>query len=326
MTQLTLKELAHDVQDFLKFKRAMGYSYNRGEFMLASLKRFARNQLPAGSVRRATISLEKTAQAWLARTENRKGNTVAQELTVVRQLCLHRRRCDPHGFVPEQAWAPKTELPFLPYIFSRQEVHRLLIAAGRHRRRNIGPVLMRTLLLILYCTGLRFGEAVRLRLSDVNLERRTFFIRESKGRSRIVAFGDDLADEIKRWLAERDRIVSVHGTQDPDALFLRRNGQVLSIKAAGVALTQLVRHEGMKPSRGRIGPRPYDWRHAFAVHRLTDWYHKKVDIHARLPWLSAYMGHVNVLGTEVYLHATPELLRLASMRFARRLRSARRIQ
>jgi integrase len=251
---------------------------------------------------------------------------VAQELTVVRQLCLHRRRRDPHGFVPEQAWAPKTELPFLPYIFSRQEVHRLLIAADRYRRRNFGPVLMRTLLLILYCTGLRFGEAVRLRLSDVSLERRTFFIRESKGRSRIVAFGNDLADEIKRWLVERDRIVSAHGTQDPDALMLRRNGQALSLKAAGDAVTRLVRNEGLKPSRGRVGPRPYDWRHAFAVHRLTDWYQNKVDIHARLPWLSAYMGHVNVLGTEVYLHATPELLRLASQRFAARLQSARRIQ
>lgn len=326
MTRLTLKELKHDVQDFLKFKRAMGYSYIRGELMLASLERFARHQLPAGSVRKAKISLEKTAHAWLSRTENRKGNTVAQELTVVRQLCLHRRRRDPHGFVPEQAWAPKTELPFLPYIFSRQEVHRLLIAADRYRRRNFGPVLMRTLLLILYCTGLRFGEAVRLRLSDVNLERRTFFIRESKGRSRIVAFGNDLADEIKGWLVERDRIVSAHGTQDPDALMLRRNGQALSLKAAGDAVTRLVRNEGLKPSRGRVGPRPYDWRHAFAVHRLTDWYQNKVDIHARLPWLSAYMGHVNVLGTEVYLHATPELLRLASQRFAARLQSARRIQ
>jgi integrase/recombinase XerD len=326
MTQLTLKQLEQDAQDFLKFKRAMGYSYTRGEFMLASLKRFARHQLPAGSVRNAKISLEKTAHAWLSRTANRKGNTVAQELTVVRQLCLHRRRRDPHGFVPEQAWAPKTELPFLPYIFSRQEVCRLLSAAGRHRRRNVGPVLMRTLLLILYCTGLRFGEAVRLRLSDINLERRTFFIRESKGRSRIVAFGDDLAEEIKRWLVERDRIVSAHGTEDPDTLLLRQNGQALSLKAAGDAITRLVRNEGLKPARGRVGPRPYDWRHAFAVHRLTDWYQKKVDIHARLPWLSAYMGHVNVLGTEVYLHATPQLLRLASQRFAARLQSARRIQ
>lgn len=323
MTTLTLNELTRDVLEFLKFKRTMGYSYRRGEFTLASLERFAKTCIPHGARGRAKISLEDTARAWLSRTENRKGNTVALELTVVRQLCLHRRRRDPHGFVPEQAWAPKTELPFLPYIFSRQEVHRLLLAADHYRHRNVDPVLMRTLLLILYCTGLRFGEAVRLRLPDVNLGDRVFFIRESKGRSRWVAFGDDLAREIKRWLTERDRILSTRGTKIPEALLLRRDGRALSIKCASDAMRKLLRSEGLKPPRGRVGPRPYDWRHAFAVHRLTDWYRKKVDIHARLPWLSAYMGHVNVLGTEVYLHATPELLRLASQRFAGRLRSAR---
>ena len=83
-------------------------------------------------------------------------------------------------------------------------------------------------------------------------------------------------------------------------------------------MRRLLRQLDLKPSRGRQGPRPYDLRHAFAVHRLTAWYREGVDIHARLPWLSAYMGHVNVLGTEVYLHATPELLQLASDRFARR--------
>jgi integrase len=166
---------------------------------------------------------------------------------------------------------------------------------------------------------------VRLRLLDVDLERRVFFIRESKGRSRFVAFGDDLAKEIQKWLAERDRIVSVRGTRDADALFLRRSGHALPIGIASAAVNALVRGEGLKPPQGRIGPRPYDWRHAFAVHRLTDWYRKKVDIHARLPWLSAYMGHQNVLGTEVYLHATPELLRLTSQRFAKWLQSARSV-
>ncbi len=76
----------------------------------------------------------------------------------------------------------------------------------------------------------------------------------------------------------------------------------------------------MKPRRDRAGPRPYDFRHTFAVHRLMAWYHKGVDLHAHLPWLSAYMGHDNLLGTETYLTATPELLRVASNRFAHRFR------
>jgi hypothetical protein len=45
-----------------------------------------------------------------------------------------------------------------------------------------------------------------------------------------------------------------------------------------------------------------------------------VNLHARLPWLSVYMGHVNIVGTETYLNATPELLNRASNRLRRRYR------
>jgi integrase len=80
----------------------------------------------------------------------------------------------------------------------------------------------------------------------------------------------------------------------------------------------------LKPDRGRIGPRPYDFRHAFAGHRLTRWSRQGVDLQARLPWLSAYMGHDDILGTETYLTATPALLGLAAHRFRRRYLIARK--
>jgi len=78
----------------------------------------------------------------------------------------------------------------------------------------------------------------------------------------------------------------------------------------------------LKPERGRAGPRAYDLRHAFAVNRLSQWYSQGVDLHARLPWLSAYMGHVDIIGTETYLNATPELLALAGDRLRRRYKNA----
>ena len=68
-------------------------------------------------------------------------------------------------------------------------------AASRPQGRSM-CVGMRTLLLILYCTGLRFGEAVRLRMGDVDLEKRVIFVRESKGKSRLVPFGADLGHEL----------------------------------------------------------------------------------------------------------------------------------
>ena len=47
-----------------------------------------------------------------------------------------------------------------------------------------------------------------------------------------------------------------------------------------------------------------------------------MDLQTRLPWLSVYMGHVNIVGTETYLHATPELLNRASNRLRRRYRNS----
>jgi integrase len=98
----------------------------------------------------------------------------------------------------------------------------------------------------------------------------------------------------------------------------------LTVNSASNALCRLLRELGMKPPSGRTGARPYEFRHAFAVHRLTAWAIAGVDVHARLAWLSAYLGHQNVLGTEVYLKATPQLLELASGRFEEHLRRSRR--
>jgi integrase/recombinase XerD len=66
----------------------------------------------------------------------------------------------------------------------------------------------------------------------------------------------------------------------------------------------------------RYQPRLHDLRHSFAVHRLTAWYQAGADVQKLLPHLSTDLGHVNVAATQVYLTMTPELLQLASQRFA----------
>jgi integrase len=184
--------------------------------------------------------------------------------------------------------------------------------------------MLRALILVLYCTGLRLGEAVRLRMVDADLDRGSLMIRHSKGRSRIVPIRPDLVAELRRYGAERRRLVRERRQSDPETLFVRLDASPLTVTSASVALRRLLRELGMKPPRGRIGARPYEFRHAFAVHRLTAWATAGVDVHAKLPWLSAYLGHQNVLGTEVYLKATPELLELASGRFEQHLRRSRR--
>lgn len=317
-TKITAEALARDAKEFLAFKRAMGTGYQRAEFVLASFVRFVHDRYGE-----RPAPLERVVTEWAARIEGRKAVTVGNEFGVIRQLCLFRRRSDPHCFVPDHALAPVKESMFLPYIFSRDEVFALLDAATRHEGRSMWGAMLRALTLVMYCTGMRLGEAARLRMVDVDLRRTILTVQRSKGRSRILAIRDDLAEELAQYIRYREKVLTTSGADDPMTLFIRRDGSALSVRAASDALRCLLRELGLKPQRGRSGARPYELRHAFAVHRLTAWAEEGVDVHTKLPWLSAYLGHQNVLGTEVYLRATPELLQLASQRFERHSRAKR---
>lgn len=306
--------LAEELSAFLAFKRARGNPYRRAEFTLRSFDRYMLAIAEAGE----HVAIEKVILGWFGQRHARKSVSVANEMGVIRQFCLFRRRQDPTAFVPGRVWAPQsTESAFLPHIFSEVEVQTLLGLAAELP----GPKLaltIRTLMLVLYCTGLRFGEAVRLKLGEVDLPGATFYIAESKGRARYVPFGADLAGELTKYLAVRSEYA------DPaiGQFFVRSDGSGLTVRSASDTVVHLLREAGIKPMKGRVGPRPYDFRHTYAVRRLEAWYREGADVHARLPWLSAYMGHYDLTGTEHYLLATPVLLALAGDRLHGRLRQA----
>jgi len=309
---------AVELEAFLVFKRALGYPYGRAEFLLRAFDRFVADG-EAGRIG-AHHRLDAQILSWLGRAPTvRKPVSVAVELSVLRQFYAFLRRRGRH--LPEPAW-PKVpaKSTYVPRVFTKAEVLVLLRLAGRLRPLPLRRLVYRTLLLVLFCTGLRFGEAVRLRIQDVDLRRGTLFVAHSKGRARWVPCHPSLSRELRRYLAARNAFMrSAPFTHD--RVFINFTGAALSTRLASDTVRRMLRRAGLKSAKGRVGPRPYDLRHTFAVHRLTRWYRKGVDLHVRLPWLSAYMGHDDLLGTEAYLHATPELLELAAGRFHRRVRS-----
>lgn len=309
--------LAGDFAEFLAFKRARGVAYLRAEFTLRAFDKFLVEQARAGRTAGRYQRLAGLMLSWSARSADRKPNSVACDLAVLRQLYAFLQRRGRRA-LHEPSWPQiSSQSTFVPYVFTRADVCELLRLTGTLGRPPFRRVLYRTLLLVLYCTGLRFGEATRLRLRDLDFARNVLFILPSKGRSRWIPFHASLGRELRRYLTARSAFVPA--CAGPDApLFVGRHGHALGVKNASHTVCRLLRIAGLKPAAGRVGPRPYDMRHAFAVHRLTRWYRAGVDLHARLPWLSAYMGHDDLLGTETYLTATPELLSLAGDRLRRR--------
>lgn len=316
MSTITLAGLARDIEEFILFKRTLGRRYEAAALLLHRFRRFAEEYAKASPSSR--IALDALIRAWLSRSGTRKPTGTAQQFGTIRELCLYRRRRDPCSYVPDRSLSPRRGPAFLPYALSPDQVRTMIQAARRYRGNVFWGEMLELLLLMLYCTGLRPGEPLRIRLTDLDLRSRTFLIRESKGRTRVVPFGADLAHMIERYLGKRAARVPTGPLSE--SLLLDRRGQALRMRSVTKVICKLFRRVGLKPVRGPGGPRAYDFRHAFAVHRLTRWYAQGVDLHARLPWLSAYMGHDDLLGTEVYLHATPSLLRTASRRFAKRLK------
>jgi site-specific recombinase XerD len=316
MNNIFCGPLATELFGFLQFKRDLGYGYRRAEFTLREFDKF----LIKYEAKNRHWRLDGAAITWLSSKPGRKAVSVSNEAAVLRQLFLYLRRSSTFGKVVEPIWPHlPTESQFVPHFFSKKDILHLLTLCTDLKRPHFRAVLYRALILVLYCTGVRFGEALRLRIRDVDTRSAVLFIDTFKGRARWVPFHRSLSRELDRYLVRRVQYAS----PDPDAhFFVGANQQRLPVKTAGETLGGLFKLAGWKPEKGRAGPRPYDLRHAFAVHRLSRWYSQGVDLHARLPWLSAYMGHVDIIGTESYLNATPELLALAGNRLRHRYKSA----
>jgi integrase/recombinase XerD len=305
MNKIFQGPIAKELSDFLVFKRSLGYGYNRAEFTLREFDRF----LSAYADRHRRWQLDQAALAWLASKPGRKAFSVSLEAAVLRQLFSYLRRL-PHLHVVEPAW-PRlpTECHFEPYHLSESDVVKILDLCASLGRPAFRARLYRALVLILYCTGIRFGEALRLRMRDIDARSDVLFIETFKGRARWVPFHRTLSRELHKYVTERVR----YAPSGPDTrFFVGVNLQRLPVSTAHATLQGLFVKAGLKPKNGGAGPRPYDLRHAFAVERLTRWYRERADLHAQLPLLSAYMGHVNILGTETYLNATPQLLEVAA--------------
>ncbi len=314
MNSIFKSSIAGDLHRFLQFKRSLGYRYARAEFTLREFDRF----LVASAPKR--LSLDQAALEWLSEKPGRKPVSVSADAAVLRQLFAFLRRSPDCIFVEPRWPTLPTKSAFVPHFLTKQDVLKLVALCDSLNRPRFRAGLYRALLLVLYCTGIRFGEALRLRIRDVDTRSAVLFVDIFKGRARWVPFDRSLASELDRYLAARREFAPA----DTDArFFVGGNKTTLPVSTASGTLRSLFQLAGMKPPKGRVGPRPYDLRHAFAVHRLSQWYKQGADLHTRLPWLSAYMGHEDIMGTETYLNATPELLDLAANRLHRRYRESR---
>lgn len=303
-------KLAKVINEYLTFKRSMGMKYKSESGILFSFHRYI------GNVHISNITTEQI-RIYLDSTKHYSNFWKKKYSTISGFYRFAISRNYANTF-PLPKNHPQIFSQFTPYIYSKEELKRLLnntsIVCGR--RVSIEGFVFRALILLLYGACLRHEEALKLTMNDVDLKKGILHIRETKFyKTRIVPLGKYLLKELNQYNLMRKKIYP-HETISP--FFCFKNGQALSQSAVRSTFRRLRIQANVRRSDKTIyQPRLHDLRHTGAVHRLTAWYHNKEDLNRLLPLLSIYLGHTGLESTRHYLTLTPELLNEASLRFER---------
>ena len=282
------------VESYLAVRRAAGFTLSNTEYLLRSFASFATNE-DQTHIRTAT------AINWASQAKS-----VAQRHTRYQTVCRFaqylRVEDSRHESPPENHFGYR-KTRRVPYIYSRDEIHGLILAATKlPSSDSLRPKTYAALISLLAATGLRISEALHLLVSDITPD--GLLIRKTKfQKTRLAPLHDTAVAGLGRYLACRQE---AHRGGNP--VFISDEGKPLVYSTVHGVFRALVKSAGLKPAVGRW-PRIHELRHTFAVRALESSPTGRQRIGQHLLALATYLGHVNINATYWYLETTPELLR-----------------
>lgn len=202
---------------------------------------------------------------------------------------------------------------YIPYIYSIKEISDLLNVARKYGSDYEGLTFY-TMFYTIYALGLRLNEALNIRLKDINLEDKSIFIYKTKfGKERLLPFSENTKLKLEQFLLLR--LKQYPPLNDEEPLFCNRCHIVHSKCYIEREFRKLTKLAGLTTNVAGNLPRIHDLRHAAATHLLYKWYNEGKDVLNKLPYLSIYLGHVDISSTEYYLSISNALLGEANKRF-----------
>jgi integrase/recombinase XerD len=305
-----MNTLSQAVQEYLTLRRSLGFKLrDAGNLLLAFVKFMEQH--------RASYITTKLALTWAQQPATVQSAEWARRLSVVRTFARHRIATDPRTQIPPEGLLPYRPKRARPYLYSPKEIRSLLGAAlSLPARSRLRPWTYHCLFGLLSVTGLRLGEACNLELQDVDLQSGVLTIRSGKfGKSRLIPIHLSTRRVLADYLRRRNRRWA--GQPVSPYVFVSNWGNQLDRGEIHRTFYALSRQIGLRSRSESHGPRIHDLRHRFAGMTLLRWYRSGEDVERKLPFLSAYLGHVRVSDTYWYLSAWPELMREAMSRLER---------
>ena len=289
---------ASEMQDHISLLENAGWYVKKAKCYLRCLDRFLTGEKESEKVLKEQVVLK-----WMA-SKPVKPETKRNMYSEVNRFAKYLTSL---GFTAEMPEAPKQGSEYLPYLFSEDELERIINAADNFRgsihitKSTFSfPILLR----LLYCCGLRLGEALSLKWGDVDFASAVLTIRAAKNmKQRFVPMSASMNELLVGFHKMTKHMGMCHeylfetderfGANKPMSNLAFENWFAKVLRVAGI--------EYKKENPNDRGPCPHCLRHRFVFDSF-----RKSDFEGRrfedtVPFLATYLGHESLSALEKYL-------------------------
>ena len=286
----------NDIQGLIEQKKQSGYIYDSAKYILIQFDKFC----VENHIDRAIITKE-LSDTWQSYHADEAKSRRASRMSVLRQLAQYMNSQGNECYIPSKFSAKSYRVP---YVMNEREIKELFTVADDYApkvnadRFNILAEEYKVLFRFIYCCGLRVSEARKLKLEDIDFERKTALILRSKeDKDRLIYIADDVCKmclDMLDLLHDKYHFYSEYlfPSSDPNTPL-----QVASINKKF--------REFWKKTSGASDskyPTVHSLRYSFVVTRMNLWMEKGENLTAMMPYLSKYLGHESVENTYYYYH------------------------
>lgn len=281
-------------------KQSVGYKYESDAAHLERFDRFTLEKYPEAMTLTKEIVLD-----WCSKKTHETQANQLSRASIIRQFGLYLDRVEVAAYVIPKRYYP-AEKPYVPYIYSTDELQRFFAETDRCRycsecpyRHLIMPLFFR----MIYTCGLRVSEARLLTVGDVDLEQGILSVHHSKkDNSRLVPMSDELAEHCRSYSRQ------VHPfSKDTEMFFPALGGKPMTLANVYSNFRRFLWRASISHGGRGKGPRIHDFRHTYACHCLKQWVGQGKDLAAYLPILKTYLGHDSFAETAYYLRLTADV-------------------